>query len=147
MKITEALLRDHKMFYEEFGDLEKAFQSGASLPEIEAQLESLSTALDIHAQLEDELLFAAMEPIIGPTGPLTVMRMEHSEIENIFSLLQESSDVATTEGFISRLLEVARPHFAKEEQILFPMAEKVLDPNTLEQLGVQFSNRRRVVMI
>jgi hemerythrin-like domain-containing protein len=48
---------------------------------------------------------------------------------------------------VSHLLEVARLHFAKEEQSLFPMAEQVLDSDTLEQLGVQFANRRRVVMI
>lgn len=147
MKITEALLRDHQVFRSEFQDLEKALQSGAPQSEIEAQLDALNAALDVHSQLEDELLFAAMEPHIGPTGPLAVLRMEHGEIEEAFSRVQESADFAATSGLLSHLLEVARPHFAKEEQILLPMAEQVLDTNTLEELGVQFAKRRRVVMI
>jgi hemerythrin-like domain-containing protein len=147
MKITEALLRDHKVFYSQFEDLENALLSHSALPEIESQIDALTASLETHAQLEDELLFAALEPYIGQTGPLAVMRMEHSEIENTFAELQQAADYAATEEWVSHLLQVARPHFAKEEQVLFPTAEQVLDSNTLEQLGAQFSNRRRVVMI
>jgi hemerythrin-like domain-containing protein len=147
MKITEALLRDHQLFYGQFEELEKTAQSGAALSEIQAKLDSLNVALETHAQLEDELLFSAMEPYTGPTGPLAVMRMEHGEIENVFSQLQESADLVATEELVEHLLEIARLHFAKEEQMLFPIAEQALDPNILDQLGVQFANRRRVVMI
>jgi iron-sulfur cluster repair protein YtfE (RIC family) len=147
LKITQVLLRDHQFFYGQFGELEKALQSGTALSEIQAQLDSLNVALETHAQLEDELLFSAMEPYTGSAGPLTVMRMEHGEIENVLSQLQESQDLLATKGLVSHLLEVTRLHFAKEEQMLFPMAEQALDPNTLNQLGVQFAERRRVVMI
>jgi hemerythrin-like domain-containing protein len=44
-------------------------------------------------------------------------------------------------------VDVARQHFAKEETILFPMAEQVLSLAELEELGAQFDARRRVVMI
>jgi CRP-like cAMP-binding protein/hemerythrin-like domain-containing protein len=147
MKITEALLRDHQVFHGQFEDLERALRSGTAWSEIEAQIDVLNAALETHAELEDELLFSALEPHIGPMGPLAVMRMEHDEIENAFFQLQESADPAEREGVVTHLLEVARSHFAKEEQILFPMADQELDSNALEQLGVQFANRRRIVMI
>ncbi len=147
MKITEALRRDHKVFYNQFQDLENALLSQEGPPEIESQLDALTAALETHAQLEDELLFAALEPYLGPMGPLAVMRTEHTEIENTLGQLQEAAGFAVTEQRVSHLLQVARPHFAKEEQILFPTAEQVLDPDTLEELGAKFNNRRRVVMI
>jgi regulator of cell morphogenesis and NO signaling len=140
-------MRDHQVFRGQFEDLEKGLRSGAAWSEIEEQLDALNAALETHAELEDELLFSALEPIIGPVGPLAVMRMEHEAIGNIFFQLQESADLAVKEGIVTHLLEIARPHFAKEEQILFPMAEQQLDSNTLEQLGAQFANRRRIVMI
>ncbi|NIN68730.1 MAG: hypothetical protein GTO63_29295 [Anaerolineae bacterium] len=44
------------------------------------------------------------------------------------------------------VIQVAREHFAKEEQILYPIAEQVLDTDTLTQLGRQWAERRGVVI-
>jgi regulator of cell morphogenesis and NO signaling len=147
MKITEALRRDHQVFRGQFEDLEKAAQAGSAWSEIEERLDALYTPLDSHVQWEDELLFGALEPNLGPDSSLAAMRKEHAEIENTFSLLEKCGNFGATEGYMSHLLEVARSHFAKEEQMLFPMAEQALDTDTLERLGGEFANRRRVMMI
>jgi regulator of cell morphogenesis and NO signaling len=158
MKITEALVRDHRSFRTEFEDLEQALKSGAQPEEIEEQLNVLTATLDTHAQLEDELLFALLEPQMEMAGALAGMRTDHGDIQAASLMcrslrqeevqLQQTADgAATTAEAVNQLLKVARPHFAKEEQILFPMAERLLDANTLEQLGVQFTNRRRMMMI
>lgn len=158
MKITEALVRDHRSFRAEFEDLEKALSSDNQSEEIEERLNVLTAELDTHAQLEDELLFSILEPQFETAGAVAGMRVDHGEIQAASSLcrglrqeevqVQEAADsAATTAEAVSQLLKVARPHFAKEEQFLFPMAERMLDANTLEQLGVQFTNRRRMMMI
>lgn len=158
MKITEALVRDHRSFRAEFEDLERALSSGAQSDEIEEQLNILTAELDTHAQLEDELLFSVLEPQIEMAGAVAGVRADHGDIQAASSMcrtlrqeevqLQNAADGApTTAEAVSQLVKVARPHFAKEEQFIFPMAERLLDANTLEQLGVQFTNRRRMMMI
>lgn len=158
MKITEALVRDHRSFRTEFEDLEQALKAGAQPEEIEEQLNVLTAELDTHAQLEDELLFAVLEPRMETAGALAGMRTDHGDIQAASSIcrnlrleeiqLQQVADGAITPAdAVSQLVKAARPHFAKEEQFLFPMAEQLLDAKTLEDLGVQFTNRRRMMMI
>lgn len=122
----------------------------------------METQLAKHAQKEDEALFPALEAIFGVDGgPTKVMRMEHVDIhaqgELLRKTLRELNDVehpaieagaarltamanqaasapsvkATAEEII-RLLDM---HFAKEEQILFPMAENMLDPEAMSEVG------------
>lgn len=146
MKITAVLLRDHQTFYGQFDALESGLLKPAG-SEIRSQVAELSGSLGTHARLEDELLFTTLEPFIGGMGPLGVMRIEHEEIERTLTQLQEPADSAATEDLVRQLVDVARQHFAKEETILFPMAEQVLSLAELEELGAQFDARRRVVMI
>lgn len=147
MKIIELLLRDHQEFYSQFDQLEESLHTAGRAAEISAQLSELSTALQTHAQLEDELLFATLEPYIGAMGPLTVMRLEHSAIEDAFAQLQVATGANEIEQLVTHLLTVARSHFTKEEQILFPLSEQVLSVETLDELGGQFMQRRGTVVI
>ncbi len=147
MKIIELLWRDHQEFYSQFDRLEENLQVAGKVAEIRTQVSKLNTALQTHAQLEDELLFATLEPYIGEMGPLTVMRLEHTAIEDTFAQLQVTTGAAETEQLVTHLLTVARSHFAKEEQILFPLSEQVLSTDTLDELGEQFMQRRGTVVI
>lgn len=147
MKITEALLRDHQTFNQEFQDLERDVQSGVEWSDLQAQLDALNATLDTHVQLEDELLLGALESKSGTAGLITAMREGHSELSSAFLKLFGPSDLAEAQEPLFHMLEVARLQFGKEEQVLFPKAEELLDPNALEQLGEQFANRRRIVMI
>jgi hemerythrin-like domain-containing protein len=45
-----------------------------------------------------------------------------------------------------RVVEVARQHFAKEEQILFMLADQSLDTKTLNDLGAEWAMRRKVMI-
>ncbi len=142
MKMTEALLRDHAMFYRQFDGLEQALQAASAPGAIEAQVQVLDGALETHARLEDELLFAALEPQLGGMGPLGVMRMEHDEIDRTLAELRDQAGGAETAAGVRHLLETVRLHFAKEEQVLFPMAEQLLGDDRLEELGSEFVRRR-----
>lgn len=142
MNIVQALLRDHQAFYNQFDRLEENLRGPAREEEIKSQLTRLEAALGAHAKLEDELLFVTLEPFIGEAGPLGVMRMEHEEIERTLGQFQGAADIAETRELVAHLLEVARPHFMKEEQILFPMSDQVLSPEELDELGRQYENRR-----
>jgi hemerythrin-like domain-containing protein len=91
----------------------------------------LEAALEAHARLEDELLFCHLESLLPQQGPLAVMRAEHQEIEGLLASLADSSDASDAYSRIQRLVVVARDHFAKEEQVLFPLAEQILEESQI----------------
>lgn len=145
MKITDALLGEHGVFYAQFEYMEKAIPQIESLPLVQTQGALLAAALKPHAQLENELLFRAMESHLpADSGPLAVMRMEHDEIEGTLARLQGVKDLAEAKKMIAHAIQTAREHFAKEEQVLFPMANQVLDMPTLMRLGMKWAELRKV---
>jgi regulator of cell morphogenesis and NO signaling len=122
----------------------------------------METQLARHARKEDEALFPALEAIFGADGgPTSVMRQEHREIHGQGELLRRTlyelnevehpqiraggarlQELAMASGDADSLkataLEIMRlldEHFAKEEQILFPMAQNLLDEAALAEVG------------
>jgi len=144
MRITEALLGEHGVFYAQFDHLEQAVPAAETLAQVQNQTALLAAGLGPHANLENDLLFAALEPHLGPMGPLAVMRMEHDEIEGTLARVQEVKDLAGAQHLALHAIQVARDHFAKEEQVLFPMAQQVLSAEALAQLGAQWAEQRQV---
>lgn len=146
MRITEALLGEHGVFYAQFNHLEQTVPAAPTLDLVQSQAALLTAALATHANLENELLFSALDPHLGPAGPLAVMRMEHDQIESLLTQAQEAQDVKQAQQLVLQAVQVARNHFAKEEQVLFPMALQVLDEPTLSELAAQWANRRGVTL-
>lgn len=125
--------------------------------------EMMETKLALHTKKEDEGLFPAMEAIFGTEHtPVVVMRLEHAEIheqgelfrqtlsqlqqvehpaieasgETLRALIQANAGSAGALWATARdLVELLDRHFAKEEQVLFPMAEALLDAATLARVG------------
>jgi hemerythrin-like domain-containing protein len=144
MKVTEALLGEHGVFYVQFDHLEQSLPAVASLDWAKAQAILLQSAISAHAQLEDELLFSALDNHLGQGGPVAVMRMEHEEIEGTLNAIPEIQNVETICSRLLGVIQVARQHFMKEEQILFPLADQVLGSEQLHALGERWAERRRV---
>ena len=146
MKITDALLGEHAVFYAQFDHLESAVPAADAADQVKAQGAMLAAALASHAQLEEELLFARLEPLIGHMGPLTVMREEHEEIERSLESLPGAEDLGQAKSQLLGVIAAAREHFAKEEQVLFGMASQTLSPEILVSLGAQWAERRAVAV-
>ena len=146
MKLTDALLGEHGVIYALFDHIEQELPRIETLDAVQRATRALAAALVSHARIEDELLFPALETHLGPAGPLAVMRQEHEEIEGA---IEEVASAQTQEAAADRLrygLQVARDHFAKEEQILFHMARQSLSAQELEQLGNRWAEARRVTV-
>jgi len=147
MKVTDALLGEHGVFYAQFDYMEKNIPHAMDLTLVKSLGAMLTAALATHAHMEDELLFIALEAHIDPQfGPLAVMRMEHNEIEGSLIRLQEAQDLAAAKNLLLHAIQTARAHFAKEEQVLFVMAQQMLDTRTLEQLGRKWAAARKVAI-
>ncbi|QLQ06698.1 MAG: hemerythrin domain-containing protein [Anaerolineae bacterium] len=74
------------------------------------------------------------------------MRMEHDQIEGLLDRIPAAADLRQAQSLLQQTLQVSRVHFSKEEQILFPLAEQVLDEDRLAELAVQWADRRRVTI-
>lgn len=146
MKITEALLGEHGMLYALFVHLEYVVPTATTPDTVVSQAALLTATLASHAHLEDELLFSHLDPVLGPMGPVAVMRMEHDQIEELLDQVQTGQDVSQMQNLLLQSIQVARSHFAKEEQILFPMAEQILDEEALARLAIQWADRRGVAL-
>jgi len=145
VKITKALLGEHGVFYAQFDYLEQVLPETGSLDQVQKLAGLLAAGLKPHAQIENEILFPPLESILGTeVGPIPVMRMEHDEIESSLTRAQEVRDLDQARNLVLHAVQVAREHFTKEEHVLFPMAEQVLDETALERLGDQWAERRRV---
>ena len=144
MKVTEAFLGEHAVFYAQFDHLEKSLATAPSLEWVKAQAQLLQPAIASHAQLEDELLFTTLEKQMGPGGPVAVMRMEHEEIEGTLAAIPEIQDLEPARGRLLGVIQTARQHFAKEEQVLFPLAGQMLNVDQLNRLGEGWAERRKV---
>ena len=144
MRITDALLGEHAVFYGLFDRLAALVSGDGELAELRTTVGLLGPLLASHARLEEDLLFSALAPHLGGAGPLQVMRMEHDEIDRLLGRFSEAAELPDARSLLRSLDEVVRAHFAKEEQVLFPTATKVLDPALLIRLGEQWAERRAV---
>ncbi len=162
MKITDALKGEHGVFYAQFSFIEEQLAK-ASLSTTKSLGAMLASALAPHAHIENDVLFPAIEEKIGAGGPTTVMRHEHIQIEGMLEQLSEfasahdeiegslaqlpkANDAEQARRLMQDVLLAARNHFAKEENVLFPMADQMLDESALGKLGMEWASRRGVVL-
>ncbi len=146
MKLTDALLGEHGAIYALFDYVERELPQLETLNDVQRIGGVLAAVLVSHARIEDSMLFPALETQLGTAGPLAVMRQEHDEIDGTLQevLSAETPDVA--EERVKHALQVARDHFAKEEQVLFEMAQHVLPEQELVELGCRWADARRVAV-
>lgn len=143
MKITDALMGEHAVFYAQLDHLAGAVRGDAAPRDAAADASLLGSALEGHARLEEDLLFAPMEPSLGGVGgPLEVLRAEHEEIEALLTRARRADELGVASRAIRDLVELARAHFAREEEALFPAAEALLDEQRLLSLGASWAERR-----
>lgn len=102
---------------------------------LKAKVSQFKDELDPHSEREEGVLFPMMGVYIGTTsGPIAVMEYEHDQAKGqIGTFLEkaESSNLTTKEmQKLSELIKnayfILAEHFSKEENILFPMAERML---------------------
>ena len=107
---------------------------------------------DRHHQKEENLLFPALEAVGMPreSGPVGVMLSEHEIGRTLIARMaaavarRHEGHPGALEAFRSAAREHAgllRAHIEKENNILFPMAERLLDPTTKTSLCKEFEAR------
>ena len=99
-----------------------------------------------HNEWEENHLFPLLELYTGPGGPCAVMRAEHRTLWDTYGamgpvLLKVESgtrDPATLDhlAFLAdSIVELLSSHIGKENEILFPMARRMLGPEDIAKLA------------
>lgn len=119
---------DHQHCDTLFAIAEQAASDGK--PDANEAHASFITAMNHHFSMEENELFPAFESASGhTTGPTAVMRHEHQQMRQLFAEMTTALAENRIEdylGMASTLLILMQQHNAKEEQILYPMTDRVL---------------------
>jgi hemerythrin superfamily protein len=108
-----------------------------------ALAETICDALDIHAQLEEEIFYPAMRGITTDQHVMDKSPVEHDEMRSVIALLRRTD--ATDPDYDRFMLELMRlvvHHVADEETVLLPQAEAMLDKDRLSEMGARMTRRR-----
>lgn len=97
-------------------------------------------ALEIHAQLEQEIFYPALSGI--STGAIEKSVQEHAQMRSLIEELRATSPTeAAHDEIFARLIRTVLHHVAEEETILIPLAEARLK-DQLRELGWRMTARR-----
>ena len=130
--ILEFLSAHHRDCDEELVATESAVGAGAwdaALPVWRGFIDNLER----HFLVEEEVLFPAIEGRTGAScGPTEMMRSEHEQMRALARGM-EADLVARDRAFLGRcetMMVFVQQHNMREEQVLYPMADELLDDVT-----------------
>lgn len=111
--------------------------------ELIIKVHEFKAALDPHSEREEGVLFPMMGVYIGTTsGPIAVMEYEHDQAKaKIHKFLEKAGSSKTDlekknlSDLVKNAYFILTEHFAKEENVLFPMAERMLSEDEKEELS------------
>jgi len=139
--ITDTMSTDHHRCDGIFAKAEEAISNG-DWDKGAAAFQEFVDAMERHFTMEEGVLFPTFEQRTGmTTGPTQVMRMEHMQMRQLFSDMDDSvkeKDQDKYLGLSETLLMVMAQHNTKEEQILYTMADQTLRGDAdevLKQMG------------
>jgi hemerythrin-like domain-containing protein len=155
MTATEVLRHEHKIILKVLDAVRHEAQAIGDTGKL--SLEKLDKILDFfrvfvdrcHHGKEEEYLFPTMEKrgVPADKGPIPVMLHEHMGGRNTVKAIAEAlvrvrqGDAAATEAVAVNLAildEHLRSHIDKENEVLFPMADKVFTPEDQQGLMASF---------
>jgi len=108
-----------------------------------ALAETIASALEIHATLEEEIFYPAMRGIDIDEPVLLKSVPEHNEMRRLIGELRgtPSTDVRHDQ-LLQQLMRDVIHHVADEETVLLPHAERLLSKDRLSELGADMTKRR-----
>jgi hemerythrin superfamily protein len=136
--ITNMIRLDHTHVLTTFHQYEIDTNAGTK----QALVNTVCLALEIHAQLEEEIFYPAMRTAGIDSAVLDKSIPEHDDMRRLIERLRsmKPADVGYDQTFMELMRNVMH-HVADEETTLLPDAERVL-ADRLGELGEQMTRRR-----
>jgi hemerythrin-like domain-containing protein len=142
MKITEILFAEHQVFHNLFDYIEVTLSRSKSLAEVKLVAALMEAMLEAHSRTEDELFIGPLEHCFEQIGHRETFHQEHDEIEGNLKQARKAKQLKSARKLVLAAVVASRKHFDKEERIVFPLAERVLNAKTLSSLGKTWTEQR-----
>jgi iron-sulfur cluster repair protein YtfE (RIC family) len=127
--ILEYMSGEHARCDEYFTSAEEYVAEG-NWEQASTQFDRFRDELDKHFRMEEQILFPQFERATGNAGgPSAVMRMEHEQLRELLKSLAVLVMEKDKDGFLGTsetLLILMQQHNMKEEQMLYPMTDRML---------------------
>lgn len=134
MTITRLLIAHHKKC-DDMMLATKEVAAQLDWTKVDMILRELSTELEKHLNVEEDVIFPAYEKASGiRSGPTQVMRQEHRQMRDLLQALQQALAGRESEIFIKMidtLIGLMQQHNMKEEHVLYPSCDRLLVMETL----------------
>jgi hemerythrin superfamily protein len=138
----ELIKADHKKVEQ----LYQRYQGSTGQPQPQrALIQEICQELTIHAQLEEELFYPAVERQLGKEGANLVKeaRKEHSEMKRAMSQLQATEFAGPqSEQVFQDMMQGVQHHVQEEEREMFPKAQHQLGAES-ERLGALMQQQKQ----
>lgn len=134
----DSLREAHQEGLGEIAHLEEVAGSllGESPGSMDRSLRFFYGELEQHFREEEQVLFPALARRLGWEGMLRAMLDEHVAFWKAVEALEEAAQEPQRTANIARhIVWLLRSHIQKEEQMVLPLAEKMLSPGELVELG------------
>lgn len=147
MKPTQRLVEEHDRILRALDVLEALCEGEIDEARARDVVDFIRSFADgLHHGKEEDLLFPALGEAGMPTGggPIAVMLMEHEEGRAWVREMTRALDAGlpgSRDAFVHAgrsFVGLLRRHIDKENQVLFPMGEGMLDAETREALSLAF---------
>ncbi len=146
MNAIELLEQDHQKVRKLLGEL--ANTTNRATKKRQDLLEKVSKELRIHTTLEEEIFYPCLKEA-GKNSEDEKMYFEaleeHRAAEELVLPDLEATDPSSAEfaGRAKVLKELIEHHASEEEKEMFPRMRKLIDKETLDQLGQRMSERKK----
>ena len=132
--LAAALEREHRDIDQNLAQFTEGLDRGEWRAD---SLDIAAVALRRHIYLEEKILFPPLRET-GLVAPVAVMLREHGDIWQALDELQQAADAGIDSTVARRAYDelkyLLEAHNEKEEQILYPQADVVLDASTSARL-------------
>jgi hemerythrin-like domain-containing protein len=125
-----------------FDHIEATVPKLKTLAEVKSLAALMESLLKAHSDTEDDLFIGPLEHCFEQIGQRDAFLEEHQEIDDSLRNLRQAKQLKQARQLLLAAVAYSRRHFDKEERIVFPMAERVLNGRTLKALGQTWMEQR-----
>ena len=120
-QITDMLRKDHK----KVKGLFKKFEKTDNAKEKQEIVDTILTELEIHAELEEKLIYPAIRPKMNDEDLMDEAIEEHHVVHGVIGELKKMKPAAERyDAKVTVLGELCKHHIKEEEEEMLPKAEK-----------------------
>ncbi len=135
-------MAEHLVFHNMFDQIEARASTASSLAELKIMASIMESMLKAHSDHEDNLFLGPLEHCFEQMGQRDAFLQEHEEMDGNLRRVQAARRLDQARQWLLAAVAHSRTHFDREERLVFPLAERVLNKNTLISLGKAWLEQR-----